>query len=226
MLYGKSGKGKHIITTAKDSATEVPFACLSYFWRLSLNLRMTAMLAISMTALSASVANANTNLTLDLHHTSAAFTISHLTITKVSGQVPVIKGEVVIGADNIPTEVNATLDATKIETQDDHRDADLRSEKWFDTTKYPTITFHSTKVQSMGASEFTLVGELTMHGVTKPITLRGTYNGSAKDPYGHTQYGYSATGTVDRTAFGVGDAPAAIVGNDVSIDLQVDGFKK
>ena len=163
---------------------------------------------------------------LDPHHSSASFTVAHLTLSKVSGQIPIIKAEVALGNDNIPTSVTATLDAAKIETQDENRDKDLRADKWFDTDKFPTITFRSVKVTRINATDFTVAGDLTIHGITKPVTLNGVYNGTAKDPYGQTHFGYSAKGTIDRTAFNVGQAPAAIVGNDISIDLEVEALKK
>lgn len=188
--------------------------------------RLVSTLAVGTIALAATVARANAFLPVDLDHTSATFTISHLTLTKVSGQIPMVKSEITVGDDNLPTMVDATLNAAQIETQDENRDKDLRSAKWFNTEKFPTITFRSTKITHTGGMQFSILGNLTMHGITKPVTLVGTYNGTVKDPSGHTKLGYSATGTVNRTAFDIGHAPAAIVGDDVSIDLQVEAAKK
>jgi polyisoprenoid-binding protein YceI len=184
-----------------------------------------ASLALGAMTLAATMVQAETSIPLDPHHTSATFSISHLTLTKVTGQVPLIKSEVTLGKNELPTMVDATLDAEKLETQDDNRDKDLRSEKWFNTAKYPTITFHSTAVTPKGSNEFVMAGELTMHGITKPVTLTGTYNGMAKDPMGHIHLGYSATGKIDRTEFSIGQAPAAIVGNEVTINLEVEALR-
>ncbi len=173
-----------------------------------------------------SVALANTQIPLDKDHTSATFTVAHLTITKVSGQIPLISSTVTVDDKGLPTAAEAKFDLSKLETQDDHRDADLRGDKWFDTGKYPTLTFRSTVIRPLDAHNFAMSGLLTMHGVTRPVTLQGTYAGKATDPWGHVHLGYSATGTIDRNDWNVGNAPAALVGNDVTITIQAEALPR
>ncbi len=191
-----------------------------------MNKRFASAIAASTIVLSATIAQAALTLPLDPDHTSARFSVSHLTLTKVSGQIPVVKSEIVLDKDNVPTEIDATLDATKIDTQDESRDKDLRSEKWFDTAQYPTITYRSTKITRTSDTTFAVVGNLTMHGVTKAVPLTATYNGTAKGPDGHMHYGYSATGKLERDDFDIGKAPAAIVGNDIALNFEVEAVKK
>ena len=187
--------------------------------------KLISSLALGAIVLGATVARAATVLPLDPHHTSATFTVQHLMITKVSGQIPLIKSKLSIDEANIPTAITASLDAGKIETQDENRDKDLCSDKWFDTAKYPTIEFRSTKIIPGADKAFTVDGNLTIHGVTKPVVLTASYEGTATDPYGHTHLGYTATGVIKRSAFGVGNAPAAIVGDDINITLEVEALK-
>ncbi len=191
-----------------------------------MNKRFLTSLAVGAFALAATAARATIILPLDPDHTSASFTVSHLTITKVTGQIPLLTSNIVLGNDHIPTAVTATLDASKIDTHDAKRDKDLRSDHWFDVETFPTITFRSAKIHRLNKSDFTIDGTLTLHGITKPVTLAATYTGSAKDPWGYTHFGFNATGSIDRTAFDVGHAPAALVGDDVTIELQVEAIKK
>jgi polyisoprenoid-binding protein YceI len=172
----------------------------------------------------ATCALAATAVKIDPDHTSATFTIAHLTITKVSGQIPLISSHVEVNEKGIPTAAAATFDLTKIETQDEHRDTDLRGDKWFDTAHYPTMVFRSTVITPGVGNAFTMKGTLTMHGKTEPVTLDGTFSGKAMF-MGHTHLGYSATGTIDRTLWDVGNAPAAIVGNDVTINIQAEAIQ-
>lgn len=168
-------------------------------------------------------ASANTAIPLDPHHTSATFTVAHLTITKVSGQIPLISSNLVVNDKGIPTAAQATFDIGKIETQDDHRDADLRSDKWFNAAQYPTMTFHSTAIRPGADNSFDMSGNLSFHGETHPVMLHGTYAGKAKGPDGKTHMGYTASGIIDRTKWGVGTgAPPAIVGDDITITIQAE----
>lgn len=178
---------------------------------------LAGMVAIGLPAL------ADTPVDVDLNHTSATFSVKHLTISTVTGVIPVTSVKVSEGADHLPTAVEAVLDLTKINTQSDKRDADLRSEHWFDVAKYPNLTFKSTKITATGGGNFTMTGDMTAHGITKPVTLTCTLNGTIKDGRGRTHAGYDATTTVDRTqwAIGAGYAPL-IAGNTITIKLEVE----
>jgi polyisoprenoid-binding protein YceI len=162
---------------------------------------------------------------VDVNHTQATFTVTHFTISRVAGKVPVTSGTVALGANDVPTAINMTFSAKDIDSQSEGRDKDLRSANWFEVEKYPTITFVS-KTITGAPQAFTVVGDLTMHGVTKPATLTGKLLGKITDSRGRTHVGYSATGTLDRRNWGLMYATAPggnlIAGYDVTIDANVE----
>jgi len=167
---------------------------------------------------------------LDTDHTQAEFTVRHLAISQVRGQVPLASGTISIGPDDVPTAVSATLDVASIETQDADRDRDLRGSDWFEVDKYPTMTFVARKISGTTAM-FTMDGELTFHGVTKPVTLTGKEEGKIVDGRGRTHVGYTASATIDRRDWGLTwgrttPGGALVVANDVKIDLSVEAVSK
>jgi polyisoprenoid-binding protein YceI len=159
---------------------------------------------------------------LDKAHTQAEFVVTHLALSKVHGHVPLASGTLTVGPGNIPTAATATFDLAGIDSQNDRRDNDLR-ENYFEVAKYPTMTFVERKIDGTPKA-FTMTGDLTMHGVTKSITLTGSLDGTATIR-GKQQVAYSATGTIDRRDFGMSFGPALdgqlIVGYDVTINLEV-----
>jgi polyisoprenoid-binding protein YceI len=161
--------------------------------------------------------------TVDPDHTSASFSVRHLTLTTVSGTIGIKDATIVLGDKNLLKEADATLDLQTIDTHETDRDKDLRSGRWFDVANDPLMTFKSTKIDPGPGDTMTITGDLTFHGVTKPVTLSAKYEGSVKDQKGVTHLGYSATTTIDRTAWGIGaNFPPAIVGNDVTITLELE----
>ncbi len=163
--------------------------------------------------------------TVDPAHSQATFTVTHLTVTKVSGQIPVQSARVVTGPGDVPTLVEATLDLKGIDTREPDRDKDLRSPDFFEVDKYPTMTFVSKKIEGP-PSGFQLGGDLTFHGVTKPVTLAAKLEGKVTDGKGRTHLGYTATTTIDRRDWGLNwgkmNGGALIVGNEVTINLTVE----
>lgn len=168
--------------------------------------------------------------TVDANHTQATFTVTHLAISRVTGKVPVVSGSVVLGANELPTAVNVTFSAKDIDSQSVDRDRDLRSADWFDVEKYPTMTFVAKSVTGTPQA-FTVAGDLTMHGVTKPVTLAAKELGKMTDARNRTHVGYSATTTLDRREWGLNwgrttPAGALIAGNDVTIDVNLEIVSK
>jgi polyisoprenoid-binding protein YceI len=169
---------------------------------------------------------ARAELDVDPAHTSATFSVKHLTLTTVSGSIAVKDATIAIAPDGTLTSAKADLDLTTIDTKFADRDADLKSDHWFDVAQYPTMTFASTKITG-DKSAMTVAGNLTFHGKTNPVTLVAKYDGSVTDPRGRTHRGYSATGTLDRTAWNLGpNYPPAIVGNDVTLTLELEAIEK
>ncbi len=170
---------------------------------------------------------------IDPAHTVASFSVRHLMVTNVRGEFGKTTGTVVYDEKNpAKSTVEATIDVSTINTRDPKRDGHLKSPDFFDAEKFPTITFKSTKVEKAGAGKLKVTGNLTMHGVTKPVTLdvEGP-SGEVKDPWGNTKVGASATAKINRKDFGVNwNAPVptggVVVGEEVTINLEVELLKK
>ncbi len=140
---------------------------------------------------------------LDPTHSYVSFTARHLMVTKVRGRFPVTEGKLVIAQDPSASSVEATIDVTGVETGDPKRDEHLRSADFFDVEQFGEASFRSTSVENHGDGEFTLHGELTLHGVTKPVELKGEYLGTQPSPWGDTRIGFSAETEVNRSEWGV-----------------------
>lgn len=164
--------------------------------------------------------------TVDPNHTQATFTVTHLAISRVSGKVPVVSGAVTLGANGLPSAATITLSARDIDTESADRDRDLRGGDWFEVDKYPSMTFVE-RTASGTPQAFTLVGDLTMHGVTKPVTLSGKELGRMTDPRGHQHVGYDLATTIDRRDWGLNwgktnPGGSLVAGNDVTLDINVE----
>jgi polyisoprenoid-binding protein YceI len=167
---------------------------------------------------------------IDANHTQATFTVTHLAISRVTGKIPLTTGTVALAESGLPTSINATLSVKDIDTQSADRDRDLRSADWFEVDKYPTMTFVSKSVSGTPQA-FTVVGDLTFHGVTKPVTLTGKELGKISDARGKTHVGFTAGTTIDRREWGLNwgrTTPGGelIASNDVTVDLNVEVVSK
>jgi polyisoprenoid-binding protein YceI len=168
--------------------------------------------------------------TIDASHTQATFTVTHLAISRVTGKIPLIAGTVALTEGGLPTSINTTLSVKDIDTQSADRDRDLRSADWFEVDKYPTMSFVSKSVSGTPQA-FTVVGDLTFHGVTKPVTLTGKELGKVSDARGKTHVGFTAGTTIDRREWGLNwgrTTPGGelIAGYDVTVDLNVEVVSK
>jgi polyisoprenoid-binding protein YceI len=136
--------------------------------------------------------------TIDVSRSTAKFTIGHLWVEHVTGSVPILKGQVILGSDGlIPTRVSAVVDATKIDTNEPDRDRDLRSNDFFETDKYPMWTFTSTRIGPESSTAFEMDGDLTIHGVTQPEHFSVSVTGTPARP------AYHALTKIDRRVFGM-----------------------
>lgn len=161
---------------------------------------------------------------IDPVHSTAQFTARHFGIVPVVGTIPVTSGSVQLNPPSqIPVAVTAQLDASRVDTHNDMRDGDLKSPHFFDVASNPTIKFVSTKIDGTDPKDFTITGDLTMHGQTHPVTLKAAVVGAGNSPRGRMLIAYSGTVTIDRTQWGMTYGPA-IVGNnvDLSIDASVE----
>ena len=167
--------------------------------------------------------------TIDPAHTEVGFGVRHLMISTVKGRFADVKG-VVEFADGAEPKLDVTIGVASLDTREDKRDAHLRSQDFFDADKYPEIRFVSTKtVRTDGG--WTITGNLTMHGVTKPVTLVATEEGTGRDPWGNERMGFSAHGKLDRREFGLTwnaalETGGVLVGDDIKLNIEAELVKQ
>lgn len=163
---------------------------------------------------------------VDKAHSEAVFQVRHL-ITKVRGRFANFAGKIEFDEERPEvSSVNVTIDAASIDTSEPDRDKHLRSDDFFGVETHPTITFKSTRVVKKSATSFDVVGNLTIHGVTKDVTLPVTYLGVAKDPWGKERAGFESEITINRKDFGLAwntalETGGFLVGDDVKISLSI-----
>ncbi len=164
----------------------------------------------------------------DKAHSEVDFSILHMSLSKVHGRFGNIGGSLVINdADITKSTLNVTIDVSTVDTGVGARDNDLKSPNFFDVAQFPTATFVSTSV-AKAAGGLTVTGNLTLHGVTKPVTLNvegptGPVNGMDKKPH----EGFSASTTISRTAFGIATKyPSSVVGDEVQLTIDLDVAKQ
>jgi polyisoprenoid-binding protein YceI len=170
--------------------------------------------------------------TFDVVHSSINFTVRHMVISKVRGKFAKFDGTLLMD-ENDPKggRVEVVIDATTIDTGVDQRDAHLKSADFFDVEHFPTITFKSSRVEQAGAGALKVAGDLTMHGVTRPVVLDVDYAGSAKDPWGGVRAGFSARASLDRKEFGLTynqllETGGVVVGETVEIAIEAEMVKQ
>ncbi len=168
---------------------------------------------------------------LDQSHSHVSFSARHLMVTKVRGRFPVTAGHLEISEDPTQSSVVATIDVSAVDSGDQKRDEHLRSADFFDAEKYPTVAFHSTKVIDRGNGEFTLVGQLTVRDVTRPVTLEGEYLGSQASPWGDTRVGFAAETEVNRKDWGLEwnvalETGGVLVGDKVKLTIDAEWVKE
>ena len=169
-----------------------------------------------------------TTYTIDPTHSGAHFIVRHMMITNVRGAFRNIKGIVVYDAENpANSSVEAEIEAATIDTREAQRDAHLRSADFLDVEKFPAIVFRSTGIEAAGEGEWKVTGDLTIHGVTRPVVLN--VEGPApegKDPWGNIRSGASATTRIKRSDFGLTwnaalETGGFLVGDELKIELEL-----
>lgn len=169
---------------------------------------------------------------LDPAHSAAEFKVKHMMISNVKGSIRGLKGILKLDeADPSRSSVNASADLNTLSTGDDQRDGHLKSADFFDAAKYPEMVFESTAVKKVGDDELGVEGNLTMHGVTKPVTFAVEGLGQpGKDPWGNLRIGLTATTKINRKDFGLTwnatlETGGVLVGEEVVITLDVQFIK-
>lgn len=161
---------------------------------------------------------------IDPMHSKVGFEIPHLVISSVEGKFNTFSGAMDLQDKFEKSKVEASIDVASIDTGVTDRDTHLKSPDFFDAAKFPKLSFKSTKIEGKPES-FKLTGDLTIHGVTKKVTLDGKYLGTVKDAYGQQKVAFNATGKINRKDFGLtwGKAVEAgpVVGDEVTLSLKI-----
>jgi len=177
-------------------------------------------------------ASAQTNWKIDAAHSNVLFTVSHMVISEVTGSFREFDATLTqTGNDLTGSKLSAKIKVNSIDTDNEGRDKHLRSADFFDTEKFPEITFNSKSFEKVGDKLYKITGDLTMRGVTKAVVLDVKFNGQMVDPWGNTKAGFKATTTINRKDFGLTwnktlDAGGLLVGEDVSISINAEMVKE
>ena len=166
---------------------------------------------------------------IDGAHTSVEFVGRHLMITKVRGRFSDVGGRITITEEPENSHVEVEIGVASLSTGNDDRDAHLKSGDFFDVEQYPTITFASTGVKPLHDNSFELVGDLTVHGTTRPVTLQVDFEGGGASPMGDERIGFSAATEVNREDFGLTwnvalETGGLLVGKTARIELAVQAI--
>lgn len=184
-------------------------------------------------ALAFQASAATTTWKIDPAHTAAQFAVKHLMISTVRGEFKGVTGAVIWDDQDVTkSSVDVTIDTKTVNTGEDARDKDLKSEEFFEVDKFPTMTFKSKKVEAAGSGILKVTGDLTIHGVTKEVVLNVEGpTAPVKDPWGNTRVAASATTQVNRQDFGVKwnanmDGGGVVVGDTVNITIDMEMVKQ
>ena len=175
---------------------------------------------------------AKTKWLLDPMHSELQFKIKHLMISNVSGSLKNFNAVVETEAEDFSTAViNLSAEMASISTNNEQRDAHLRNSDFFEVEKYPELKFRSTKVEKRDTDHFTLHGELTLKGVTKPVKLGVQFNGTTKDPWGGERAGFLVSGKINRADWGVNfnsvlESGGVVLGEEVKINSEIQVVKQ
>jgi polyisoprenoid-binding protein YceI len=176
----------------------------------------------------------STNWNLDGAHSQVEFSVKHMMFTTVRGRFSEMEGSIHLNsASPEESSVEVAIDAASLDTRVADRDAHLRGEDFFDVENHPTLTFRSRRVEGSlqnPGDAFQIVGDLTIRGATREVTLDARFEGTGTDPWGGTRAGFSAQTTIDRRDFGLTwnqalEAGGVLVGHEVKIDLQVQAVE-
>ena len=168
---------------------------------------------------------------IDPSHSSVEAVARHLMISKVRGRFGAFSGTVTIGDTPQHSSVVATIDATSIDTADSKRDSHLRSADFLDVENHPTLEFRSTKVRQVGETKLWLDGQLTIRGVTRPVSLDVGYLGLVSDPYGNEKAVFTAETEIDREDWGMTwnaalETGGVLVGRKLKIELEIQAVHR
>lgn len=167
---------------------------------------------------------------IDPVHTFVGFSAQHLVVGRVRGRFEAVRGTILVAEDLPSSTVVVEIDTASITTQNQVRDDDLRSAHYLDVEQFPTMTFRSTTTRELPAGEWLVVGDLALHGVTRPVELTVRFGGSVTDAYGNARLAFHARGSLTRHDFGLTyellkEAGGLLAGRDVALDIDAEAIR-
>jgi len=194
----------------------------------NLKLALSSLATAATLALPLSAVADTTPWALDPTHSRVGFEISHMVISTVSGRFKEVTADVKLDEENLAkSSVSVTVQAKSIDTDEPKRDDHLRSPEFFDVAKFPTITFASSSIKAAGGEKYKLSGDLSIHGISKPVTLDATISKAVKNPWGKMVRGVKLTGKIKRSDFGLTwnkalETGGLVVGDEVKLVIQAE----
>jgi polyisoprenoid-binding protein YceI len=180
----------------------------------------------------ASASQAQVNWNVDASHSGVTFTVPHMVISEVPGSFKKFDGKISSKDENFTdAQIEFTIDASSINTDNEKRDAHLKSDDFFNAEKFPQIKFKGKSMKKISGNKYILTGDLTIRDVTKTVELAVIYNGNIKDPYGNLRAGFKISGSINRLEFGLKwnnllEAGGAVVGDSVSFLVNLELVKQ
>jgi polyisoprenoid-binding protein YceI len=189
---------------------------------------MKKIIAITTTLLLIAGAGFAQEWTWDKAHSQLNFGVTHMTINEIDGTFSTADAKMTASKDDLTdAQITLTADVNSINTGNEQRNNHLKSDAFFDAAKYGTLTFTSTSFQKVDGKNYTLTGNLTLHGVTKPVTLNVVFNGTVTNPMNKkTSAGFKVTGIIKRSDFGIATGfPVTAVSDEVMLNANVEFVK-
>ncbi|MDP9395918.1 MAG: YceI family protein [Actinomycetota bacterium] len=168
---------------------------------------------------------------VDSAHSRIGFVARHAMVTKVRGQFNDFDGKAFLDFENpAGSRAEVAIEVASIDTRNAQRDGHLRANDFFDAPTYPQITFRSTEVTKVSDEQYQVTGDLTVKGITKPVTVDFEFNGVAKDPFGNTRVGFDGTTTINRSDFGVTfnaalETGGVLVSEKITLEFEISAIK-
>jgi polyisoprenoid-binding protein YceI len=165
--------------------------------------------------------------TVDTGHSGIGFSVKHMMVSNTKGSFNTFEGTIDYdSAAKTLKSVEGSIDAASIDTNNEARDKHLRNEDFFNVSKFPKMTFKSTSVEKTGDQTFSVTGKLNVLGVDRDVTLPVTINGPVDDPWGNKRIGIEANGTLNRRDLGITESPAAMIADEVEVDIAAEATHK
>ncbi|CAM3846494.1 YceI family protein [Cohnella lubricantis] len=174
---------------------------------------------------------AKSNWAVDVSHSAIDFSVKHMMIAKVKGSFHSFEAQIAADPEDLTTaDIAVQIDLSSIDTRNGDRDGHLKSADFFDVENHPKLLFTATKIVSKGDGEYAVTGDVTLHGVTRPETFDVSFEGIGKDPWGNEKVGFSATGSIKRSDYGLTynaalETGGVLIGDEVKISIEIEAAK-